>query len=520
MATCVAACVAACVADCVADCVAELASTDDYRSDMSAALNTSRPTPASIPPALPDGLVVVLKRDCETCRMVAPLLSGFDVAVYTQDDPTFPDSAAAIHDGDLSVSWHHDIETVPTLIRVVDGVETERTVGWQRNEWQRLTGVAGLGAELPAFRPGCGSLSVDPNLVDTLRARFESHRLRSRRLELADLDDEMEAMFDRGFTDGLPVVPPTEERVLRMLTGTTRAPDEVVATVAPDLVEVTVEKIAINAVMAGCRPEYLPWVIAAVEAVCTDAFNIHGVLATTMPVGPVIVCNGPGTRAIGMNGGGNALGQGNRANLTIGRAVQLVVRNIGGGRPGEVDRATHGNPGKLSFCFAELEAGSPFTPLATSLGQPPETNALTVFAGEGPRCIVDQLARDPGQLANTFAACLRTLHHPKLVLGFDVLLVIGPEHARVFSEAGWHRDRLLAELHARLQLPGTDLVRGAHDMAEGIPEHLRDITLGKFRPGGILLVHAGGGAGLFSAMIGGWANGDIGSKPVTVAVMG
>jgi hypothetical protein len=125
------------------------------------------------------------------------------------------------------------------------------------------------------------------------------------------------------------------------------------------------------------------------------------------------------------------------------------------------------------------------------------------------------LARDPGQLANTFAACLRTLHHPKLVIGFDCVLVVGPEHARVFAEAGWDRQMLLDELHQRLRIPGSELVRGADDMAEGVPEWLAGETLGKFRPDGLLLVHAGGGAGLFSAMIGGWANGDLGSKPVT-----
>jgi hypothetical protein len=320
--------------------------------------------------------------------------------------------------------------------------------------------------------------------------------LTSRRIELAELDDEMEMLFERGFTDGLPVVPPTEERVLRMLQGTTREAHEVVAVVPPDLVEVTVEKVAINAVMAGCKPEYLPWVLAALEAVCTDAFNIHGVLATTMPVGPVIVCNGPGTRAIGMNSAGNALGQGNRANLTIGRAVQLIVRNVGGGRPGEVDRATHGNPGKISFCFAEREHDSPFTSLAVSRGFRADQNTVTVFAGEGPRCIVDQKVRTAPELANVFAACLRTLHSPKLVLAFDAVLVIGPEHARVLAADGWTRERLLAELHARLQLPGSELVHGALGIADGVPEHLRDVTLPKFRPDGILVVHAGGGAGL------------------------
>ena len=179
---------------------------------------------------LPDGLVVVVKEECECCRMVAPLLAGLAAAsgqaltVFTQDDPEFPGGVSAHLDGDLALSWHHQIETVPTLMRVVDGVEVERTVGWLRADWQRITGVADLGADLPVMRPGCGSLSVDPDRVDELRVRFEGGRLRSRRVELAALEDEFEAMFARGWTDGLPVVPPTEERVLRMLDGTTATP--------------------------------------------------------------------------------------------------------------------------------------------------------------------------------------------------------------------------------------------------------------------------------------------------------
>ena len=451
--------------------------------------------------------------------MVVPVLirlvDSVVLTVYTQDDPTFPDGMQSVHDADLAVSWHHDVETVPTLMRVVDGVETERTVGWLRDAWRTITGIDDLGDELPAMRPGCGSMSVDPDRVDELRARFTGSVLHARRVEVADAEDEMEAMFDRGWTDGLPVVAPTEARVLKMLTGTTRQPGDIVAVVAPDLVEVTVEKIAINAVMAGCRPEYMPWVIASLEAVCNSEFNIHGVLATTMPVGPVIVCNGPGTRSIGMNSGINVLGQGNRANLTIGRAVQLVIRNVGGGRPGEVDRATHGNPGKVSFCFAEDDVHSPFTSLSVERGFAADDDTVTVFAGEGPRCVVDQLARDPDQLATTLAACLRTLHNPKIVMAFYAILVIGPEHARVFADAGWNRERVLAEIHARLQIPGTELIRGAGGIAEGVPAHLAEATLPKFRPNGILLVHAGGGAGLFSTIIGGWANGEVGSQPVT-----
>ena len=325
----------------------------------------------------------------------------------------------------------------------------------------------------------------------------------------------MEALFERGYTDGLPVTPPTEARVLRMLEGTTRAADEVVAIAPPDLAPVTVEKAAINAVLAGCKPEYLPVVLAALEAACTDEFNMHGLLATTMPVGPVIVVNGPVRRAIGMNASVNVLGQGNRAGLSIGRALQLIIRNVGGGRPGEVDRATHGSPGKLSFCFPEDEEGSPWEPLSVERGFAKGTSTVTLFAGEGTRCVIDQLSRTPESLAATLAVNLRGLHHPKLAMAFDAILVIGPEHARVFAEAGWSKARLLEELDARLQIPGEELVRGAGGIAEGMPEHFREVTLPKFRPGGLLIVHAGGGAGLFSEIIGGWVNGAIGSQPIT-----
>jgi hypothetical protein len=468
---------------------------------------------------LPDGLIVIVKRECETCQMVVPVLqqlaSATELTVYTQDDPGFPASPAAIHDGDLSISWHHEIETVPTVIKVVNGHEVERTVGWSRAAWEQITGVDGLGPDLPVMRPGCGSMSVDPDLVDALRVRFGGEVLQSRHIELAELDDEFEVMFQRGWTDGLPVVPPTPERVMRMLTGTSRDPADIVAMIPPDLVEITVEKVAIAAVMAGCLPEYMPWVLTAIEAVCNDTFNMHGVLCTTMAVGPVIICSGPGTRAIGMNSGMNVLGQGNRANMTIGRAVQLVVRNFGGGRPGEVDRGTHGNPGKLSFCFAENDAESPFGSLAASRGLPEGVDAVTVFAGEGPHTIVDQLSRTADSLANSFALSLQAMHHSKLAMAFDAVLVIGPEHARVFAEDGWDRARLIEELRTRTTQPGSEMVRGARGITEGVPEFLADSEIPKFGPDGLLICYAGGGAGLFTALIGGWANGTVGSTPVT-----
>ena len=474
-------------------------------------------------PLLPDGIVVVVKRECETCQMVVPVLrelsEAVELHVYTQDDPDFPGDPAAIADSDLAVSWFHEIETVPTVIRRADGVEVARTAGWSRQAWEELTGVEGLGAGLPPMRPGCGSMSVDPDLVDRLRVRFGRSMLSSRRIEVAAAEDEFEMMFARGWTDGLPVIPPTEERVMAMLEGTDREPSDIVAPIPPNLDEITVEKVAVSAVMAGCKPEYLPWVLTAVEAACNDDFNMHGLLATTMPVGPVIVCSGPGTRAIGMNSGGNALGQGNRANLTIGRALQLVVRNFGGGRPGEVDRAAHGNPGKLSFCFAEADDTSPYGRLAAEHGIEPGVDALTVFAGEGPQGFVDQLSREPEQLAASLAMRLQAIQHPKLIMMFDAMVVMGPEHARVFADAGWDRDRIVSEVSTHLNRPGADLVRGAHGIAEGVPEAFAEAeSLPKFRPGGLMLTYAGGGAGLFSQIIAGWVNGEKGSKPVTRAV--
>ncbi len=473
---------------------------------------------------LPEGIIAVVKRDCPTCRLVVPVLAqlheaGLPLTVYSQDDPSFPRGLPVVEDTALDVSYGLDIETVPTLLRVEDGRVVERTEGWTRDRWEALTQLSGLGPKLPPFRPGCGSRTLEPGIAERLAAREEGSRLRSRRIALGELEDSIESAYARGWSDGLPVVPPTPERVLRILEGTRRAPEEVVAIVPPDYAECTVEKVAINAVMAGCRPEYLPVVLAAVEAVCTEEFNIHGVLATTYFVGPVVVVNGPIAKAIGMNSGVNALGPGNRANATIGRALQLVIRNVGGGRPGEVDRATLGNPGKYTFCFAENEERSPWESLAVERGVPPSASAVTVFAGEGPRAVFDQLSRTPESLARSFAWCLRTVAHPKLALDYDAMVVVSPEHGRVFREAGWSKTRLREEITQVLTLSGAEIVRGAGGCAEGMPEEFTVRSTPKFRPEGLLFVHAGGTAGLFSAIIGSWKNGPRGSQPVTREVI-
>ena len=253
--------------------------------------------------------------------------------------------------------------------------------------------------------------------------------------------------------------------------------------------------------MAGCKPEYLPVVLAAVEAACTDHFNMHGLLCTTYFSGPVLMVNGPITTRIGMNCRNNVLGQGNRANATIGRALQLVVRNVGGGKPGVdgIDRAAFGNPGKYTFCFPENEADLPegWLPLSVEAGHAPGTNAVTLFGGHGVSAIVDQLSRRAEDLIDVFLRHVKLRADPFFARRLDnLVLVIGPEHGRVFSESGWDKARLRAELNERV-FAGSK---------RGVPEPSWDAPA---------IVFAGGDAGLFSALIEGWVSGPTGSQMTT-----
>ena len=468
-------------------------------------------------PKLADGFVAFVKKDCPTCELIVPVLEQLTESqvlrtIFTQDDASFPNLPITSDDTSLEVSFLHEIETVPTLLKVQDGAEVDRTVGWSHETWKAFLGIDDLGPEnIRPYSPGCGSLSVDPDLQGILQKKYGSG-VASREVVFASAEDEFEAMYDRGWSDGLPLIPPTIERVKAMLAGTERRPDEIIAVVPPNLVDLTVEKVAINAVMAGCKPEYLPVVITALETACTDEFNMHGLLATTMPVGPIIFINGPIRKSIGMNSGMNLLGQGNRANSTIGRAVQLTIRNVGGGRPGEVDRATHGSPAKYGLCFAEDEEGSPWPSYAQDLGFSVNQNTVTLFPGEGPRIIVDQLSRSPDELARSLAKGIIGNIHPKLVMGFDAILIIGPEHASRFAEAGWTKDQVNEEIINHSIRETDELIRGADGISEGLPEVFAGSTLPKLRPdGGLIILHGGGAAGLFSATIGGWITGDKGS---------
>ena len=467
------------------------------------------------------GLVAIVKRDCPTCVLVAPVLREIlrhgDLKIYTQDDPSFPEGIdGVVDDTSLDASYRLGVEIVPTLMRFENGVEVDRTYGWDRGTWQRVVGADGLGRKLPAAKPGCGALNQEPDRLAELRIRHGDTPMTSRLVPLGAKEDAIEACFERGWSDGLPVVPPTQERVLAMLEGTTRQANEVLGLMPSNLDTCTVEKVAINAVMAGCRPEYLPVVLAAIEAVLDEDYCLHGTLATTRFVGPVVIVNGPIAQQIGMNGKGNALGQGNRANATIGRAVQLAVRNIGGGKPQGVDRATLGNPGKLSYCFCEDEEGSAWEPLTVDRGLAAGTNAGTVFAGYGLQGITDDRARSPEELVQTIATSLHAVENIHRFPGPDCLLVICPEHERTLTEGGWDKVRLHSEIMARMQVPAEDVMRGVHGMAEGVTSEMAGKIVSKLVPTGLLIVRAGGGAGKYSGIIAGWTPGSRElSRPVT-----
>ena len=312
--------------------------------------------------------------------------------------------------------------------------------------------------------------------------------------------DEMEDMFGRGWTDGLPVVPPTPERVEAMLGG--RDPQASLGPVPPGLGEATLERVAACAVLAGCRPDYFPVVLAAVEAALDPAFNLNGQAVTTQPNGQLVVVNGPVREAVGLHSGAGALGPGFRANLTIGRALRLVVTLTGGGAPGRMDRATLGHPGKLGACLAEDEETSPWEPLSVERGFAPGASVVTLVACDAPLSISDHRSKAPEDLAWVLGwAAASTWSTNWWPLGASSLYVVCPEHAALFREAGWTKDRVREAIFAAVRKPARELRRGettpfvhSADPDEVVPKWTS--------PDEILLVVAGGEAGRYSAVFG------------------
>jgi hypothetical protein len=251
--------------------------------------------------------------------------------------------------------------------------------------------------------------------------------------------DLVEAYFERGWTDGLPVVPPTREKVDAMVDALGGEPDMVECKVAPRWGVLTREVMAVNMVMAGCKPQYAPVVRAAMKALTDQAFNLNGVQATTHVAAPLLIVNGPVAAEIGMNGGCNAFGSGNRANATIGRAVRLIMLNVGGGWPGDLDKSTLGHPGKYTYCVCENEARSPLAPYHVEHGYRPEDSTVFAIAAEAPHSVTDHVCNDPEGVLDTMCSAMSTIASNSAVLGGHCTVVLGLEHARTIAKSGWTR---------------------------------------------------------------------------------
>jgi peroxiredoxin len=472
--------------------------------------------PVHLRDLLADGplLLVFASEECPTSalalRRLAPAVEtlaqlGIAVAAVFEDPADaaarvarrarFP-GAALSEPAPYEVSRAYELVSLPTTLLIEqDGRIAERVVGWDAEGLNGLleqaSGLVGAPApavtdEPPRRKPGCAAKSTYD--AETLRA-----------LDGAT-SDEVEEMFELGWTDGLPAVAPTRSRVEAMLGG--RDPDLVLGELAPAMAEVTLERLAACAVLAGCRPDYYPVVLAAAQAALEPGFNIGGQAVTTQPAGQVVIVNGPVRAGIGLNGSTGALGPGWRANMTIGRAIRLLVSLTGGGYPGRLDRSTLGQPGKLSLCFAEDEEASPWEPLHVERGFAHGSSAVTLIAADAPLSISDHRSTSAEELARVLAAAAAATWSPNWwPLGGASLFVICPEHADMFRAAGWSKQHLREVMFDAARRDAAELRWGETTPQVEAADDAQQITKWT-SPDDIVLVVAGGEAGRYSAVFG------------------
>ena len=312
----------------------------------------------------------------------------------------------------------------------------------------------------------------------------------------------------KGWTDGLPIVPPTEERVSECLDAAGLAPGDIIGIEQVRQRPIIAEKAAINAVLAGCLPAYMPVVFAVLGAMCDAQYNLHGTSASTGGAAPFIVVNGPVRTLIGMNATHNVLGNGNRANATIGRAIRLVLINVLGVIPGEMDRSTLGHPGKFTFCIAEDEEDSPWVPLAQEREIPEGQSAVTVMAAGAPRQIMNEWTADPEQILETFAAEMRHNMLTYSVWAGNYVLVIPKQLRDLLVAAGWQKRDIREYIFRSARVVRSDWAKvGKANIVDRSGGPMQEFTALK-EPTDLLIVAAGGPAGGFGAVIPPW----LGSK--------
>jgi len=491
-------------------------------------------------------LVVFFETDCPTCQLAIPYLNKLAgqarVIGISQDDDAATNRfrqrlATAFpvqRDHDLTLSRAFHLTFVPSLFLLgPDGRILRSHFGFDKsviNEiaaQMRCAPVADEFDGAPQSKPGCMSRHLEPKVDGECAPALAigaPRGLPASVVEIPDGEDLFEYCF-RTFGDALPVIPPTSVRIERMLSGTSAERTEVIARVPPCYGEATVEKIAANAVMAGCVPDMMRVLLPLVRAVCDERLNVHGVQATTHFAAPLVIINGPIRNELGFAYRQNAFSNVARANSTLGRALQLILLNIGGARPDGIDMSTLGNPGKFCYCIAEHEEANPWEPFHVECGFEPQQSALTVFAAEAPHGVSEHTARAPEQVLKSISYALATVWTYRACLGSEAVVVLSPEHTRTIHGAGWTKQQAREFLFENTGVP----VRAYDDAldAEGsqLVSKYKEILINgercyqKFRsPESIRIVVAGGTAGKFSAVIGSWAAGPRGSEMVTYPI--
>ena len=533
-------------------------------------------------------LLAFIETDCPTCRIAVPYLKRLAEALGSESDRVVlisQNSAAetreleetldvgfpVLLDAGLDVSSSYDPPSVPGIFLVGQRGRIEFSeVGFHKGDLNSVAAkmLSGLGlpvgtiADLddgaPLMKPGCTSRHLESETPADIRAfgvtggegrgdgsddaradspltgrpvpidLYPERASRASRLTLSAAEDPYEYCMSAGFSPFLPVIPPTAERVDALLGAIPHPPDRVVGLVPPCYGSATIEKIAANAVMAGCKPEYMQVLIPVIRAACDERFNLHGVQATTHAATPLIILSGPVISRLGFASGAGVFGNVSRANSSIGRALQLVMANLGGALPGEIDMSALGNPGRFSYCVAENHQASPWEPLHVELGFDPDESTVTLFAGGGLTEVSEHTARTGTGVLRTIAATLSMVWSWRRCGRVDAVVVLCPEHAATLYADGFSKGDVRDFLfeHTGVPLRAYGLTYG-HEGTEGTQarDSYEEISIDgephyrKFAdPSQIRIIVTGGEAGKFSAVVGGWLAGSGGSQAVTYPI--
>lgn len=336
--------------------------------------------------------------------------------------------------------------------------------------------------------------------------------LQSPRYDFETTTEMIEYYYEKGWTDGLPVVPPTDSLIRAALQGAGLHPEDEIAFIEHRNVSVTAEKVAINAVMAGCKPEYMPVIITTIQAMADPAWSYHGPATSTGGAAVFMLVNGPIARELGINCGENLFGPGWRANATIGRAVRLIMRNVIGTLPGQLDRSTLGHGGKYTFCIAENEAESPWPPVHVERGFQPEQNTITVLAALAPHQFYNQLSNTAEGVLTTACAYMRM--SPGISTQPEYVLIIAGEHMEIIAKEGWSKSDIKQFCFEHTKTSDAELKRIQVIPVKIQPEDENTLRSLVPTPEDFIVVAAGGRAGAFSCYIPGWS-GKRSSQSVT-----